>query len=52
MSKYKSIILGYCKCKKCGKEKFVWNSYFICDQCHSRDYELSGIKDKDSCIVR
>ena len=44
MSKFKSIILGFCKCKRCGKERFIWNSYFICKNCGSKEYEWSGIK--------
>lgn len=42
MSKYKSIILGFCKCKRCGKERFVWNSYFICNNCGFKEYEKSS----------
>lgn len=47
----KSIVLGFCKCKKCGAERFVWNSYYICKECNSREYEKSGIKNKDEQIV-
>lgn len=39
----KSIILGFCKCKKCGKDQYIWNSYFICRECGGREYEASGI---------
>lgn len=40
----KSIVLGFCKCKKCGKDQFIWNSYFICRECGCKEYENSGIK--------
>lgn len=42
-----SIILGFCKCKRCGTERFVWNSYFICRNCGSKEYEKSGDVDPE-----
>lgn len=44
-NKPKSIVLGFCRCKKCGKEYFVWNSYFICKYCGGKEYEDDSLKD-------
>ena len=34
-----SLVLGFCKCKNCGFEKFYWNTYFKCAECGSNEYE-------------
>lgn len=44
MSKFESIVLGFCKCKRCGRERFVWNSYFACDNCGGNEYEKSKVE--------
>lgn len=34
-----SLVLGFCKCKNCGKEFFCWNTYFKCKECGGYEYE-------------
>lgn len=36
--KHKSIVLGFCKCKHCGYEKFYWNTFFVCEKCGCKEY--------------
>ena len=43
-NKNSSLILGFCKCKECGAEYFVWNSYFCCKYCGSKKYENTSLK--------
>lgn len=42
---YKSLVVGFCRCKNCGAEKFCWNTYFKCKECGSNEYETTGEKD-------
>ena len=35
-----SLVIGFCKCKKCGwtDGKFNWHTYFVCPECKCREY--------------
>lgn len=36
----KSLIIGFCTCKKCGwtNNKFNWHTFFKCPECGSYEY--------------
>lgn len=44
-----SLILGFCKCNKCGFEKYYWNTYFVCQECGAKgegSYEKTGYSEE------
>lgn len=47
--KYKSLIIGFCKCANCGWSdgKFNWHTYFKCPECGSKEYIHCGLKEMD-----
>lgn len=43
-----SLVLGFCKCKNCGFEKYYWNTYFVCAECGAKgekSYERTGYRE-------
>ena len=39
-TKYKSFVIGFCKCANCGwtDGKFNWHTHFRCPQCKCEEY--------------
>ena len=53
-----SLILGFCECDNCGKEYFVWNTFFRCKKCGSRKFhntslpkEMRWDDDRETAVV-
>lgn len=40
----KSLVIGFCKCKKCGwtDNKYNWHTFFRCPECGCREY-IKGV---------
>ena len=41
--RYKSLVIGFCRCANCGWTEFNWHTYFKCPNCGGTKY----VKEKD-----